>query len=545
MNSKQSILLLSVLFIFTNLLAQKKNNPPEKPKLIIGIVVEEMREEYLYRYQKRFEEKGFNIFLNEGTKCPNTSCDYLYPQSGVSHATISTGAFPSKHGIVSTTWFDRSQKKIINCIDDEQEITVGGWSNAGNASARNLMVTTIGDELKMSSAGKSKVFSISMKNHSAIYLAGHNANAAYWFDKKTGNWISSTYYLNSLPAWVSDFNFKKAADLYIDRQWATIFPLHLYRESLPDDNKFETGFFDHYKTFPYPLPELKKYENDYSIMQCIPFGNTLTKDFAASLVINEELGKDNATDILFISFSPSDFLGNYFDPMSIEMQDLYVRLDMEIYNFINFIDNQIGNENVLYFLTSDHGRNYSQEYLKENKIPCGEYNYKTAYSLLQIYLRAIYGNGDWLSAYTNRQFYLNQKLIDEKNIKAYEIQKHSADILDDFEGVLRIFTSNDIEEGIAGNELSRKAANSYFNGRSGNMLVTLMAGWIDPTVENGSHGTYEYDSQVPLYWYGWKTPEQTINRAILLNDIAPTISEILKISAPSAASGTPIWEVIK
>ena len=277
---------LLLLVIFANYLSNNfcfaQNNtriPSEKPKLIIGIVVSQMRYDYIYRYWDKYEENGFKKLITRGTYCKNTSFNYLLSQKGVGHSTIATGALPASHGIVSKEWYLSLQDKIVQNIEDEKHYTIGGGYESGRYSPKNLMCTTYPDELRLSNNLKSKVFGISLDAAPAILSSGHTANGVYWFDTKTGNWITSTYYADSLPSWVSDFNSKKFHDTYLGREWNTLLPINSYTESLPDDNRYETGINGQI-IFPYNLFELtkvKKNNTDYDILRSTPFGNSFVK----------------------------------------------------------------------------------------------------------------------------------------------------------------------------------------------------------------------------------------------------------------------------
>ncbi|MFH2094404.1 MAG: alkaline phosphatase family protein, partial [Bacteroidota bacterium] len=339
---KYLLCFLLLLNMIQYLYCQKtKSIPPEKPKLVVVIVVDQMRYDYIERYWQKFEKNGFKRLINEGTFCKNTQLNYLFTQTGPGHATIFTGTTPSIHGIVSNEWYLRLGEKRVYCVSDENVKTVGGVANNGNYSPKYLEVTTIGDEIKLSNKGKSKVVGISLKDRAAVLPAGHLANAAYWFDDYTGRFISSTFYMDSLPAWVREFNGKKYSDLYLEREWATLLPIEQYTESLSDSCSFETGLADRKTTFPYNLMEISKKgknEKDYSFIRSVPYGNTLLKDFSLQAIFSEELGQDEYTDFLSVSFSCTDYIGHDYGPLSVEIEDTYLRLDRDIAHFLNYID---------------------------------------------------------------------------------------------------------------------------------------------------------------------------------------------------------------
>jgi len=524
-----------------------KGIPPEKPKLVVGIVVDQMRYDYLSRYWDKFDKNGFKKLINEGTFCKNAKQNYIYTQTGPGHATIFTGATPSVNGIVSNEWYIRLKKQKVYCVEDFKVKTIGSNSDKGKVSPVNLLTTTIGDELKLSNKNSSKVIAISLKDRAAILPSGHNSNAAYWYDDVSGNFITSSYYMDSLPKWVLDFNNKKLCDLYLDRLWSTLSPIADYTESLPDTNKYEKGFSKEQKCFPYDLAFLSKpnkKDRDYSIMRSCPFGNTLTQDFAIAAIVNENLGKGKSTDFLSVSFSPTDYIGHRFGPLSVEIEDTYLRLDKEIAHFIEFLENEIGKENILIFLTADHGSSENPNYLIDNKLPGGVFKQYYALSLLKSYLNAIYGEGDWVLSYLDQQIYLNHTLIEDSKISLPDIQNKIADFMLQFNGVENVVTATNLQNNNFTKGIFMYMQNSFNQKRSGDILINLEPGWIQDSDYDIDHNTaYIYDTHVPLIFYGWKITHETILREVHLTDIAPTISNILNIEYPSGCNGEPINEI--
>ncbi len=544
------VVFISFLFINVPVSAQKtKAIPPEKPKLVIGIVVDQMRYDYIYRYWDKLEKNGFKRFINEGAVCKNARQNYLYTQTGPGHATIYTGTTPSIHGIVTNEWYVPLKKQKVYCVDDSKVKTVGSNSEKGKMSPVNLLTTTIGDELRLSNQNKSKVIAISLKDRAAILPGGHNPNAAYWYDEATGNWITSSYYLDTLPKWVVDFNNKKLADLYLDRLWIPLLPIPDYTESLPDTNKYEQGFGNNQKCFPYDLAFISKdakKNRDYRILKTTPFGNTLTHDFAIAAMLGENLGKGNYTDFLAVSFSSTDYIGHNFGPLAVETEDTYLRLDKEIAHFIDFIENEIGKENVLVFLTADHGSSQHPQYLTDNHLPGGIFKQYYALSLLKSYLNAIYGEGDWVLTYLDEQIFLNHTLIEDSKLSLKDVQDKVASFMLQFNGVENAVTATTLQTNNFTKGMFMFMQNSYNQKRSGDVLLNLEPGWIQDMDYFIDHNTaYSYDTHVPLMWYGWKINHTTILREVHPIDIVPTISAMLNIEYPSGCTGEPIDELFK
>jgi len=538
------LILLNISFLYAQKW-KKKGIPSEKPVLIIGIVVEQMRYDYLYKYWNKLEDNGFKRLLVEGTECTNAHFNYQFTQSGVGQASIVTGTTPSVHGIISQNWYLRLKEKDIYCTQDEDVKPIGTRSEIGKMSPSRLLVSTLGDEIKLATVNKSKVVGISMRDCSAVLSAGHKGDAAYWFDPEQGTWITSSYYMGTLPEWVVNFNEKKFQDLYLDREWSTLLPLNEYTESTADDAKYEIGFSRTQSTFPYDLKKLGK-RNDYEILMQTPYGNSLTKDFAIAAIVNEGLGYDENTDFLSISFAATDYIGNLFGPASVEIEDAFLRLDKDIAHFLQFIDEHLLRENVLIYLTSDHGVGHFPEYLENERIPSGWFDAFSSISLLKSYLKALYGHGDWVTGYMNQQIYLNRNLIEDSKLSLEEIQNKTAQFMVQFSGVMNAVTATTLQTVSFSEGSFKNMQNSYNQKYSADVLLNLSPSWMEKNKEGRltHNSAYTYDTHVPLIWYGWKVGRKTISEPVSMEDIAPTISAMLKISRPNGASGKPIIKLI-
>jgi predicted AlkP superfamily pyrophosphatase or phosphodiesterase len=405
--------------------------PPEKPKIVVGIVVSQMRYDYIQRYWDKLDDNGIKLLVNRGTSCKNAGFDYLYSQQGVGHASIATGTTPSDHGIVGENWYLYLQDKIENSADDQQQKAVGGDADNGHHGPKSLMTTTFSDELRIADNFKSKTFSVSLDPAPGIFSVGQTANGSYWLDKRTGNWMTSSYYTDTLPKWVNDFNDKHFPDVYLKETWNTLLPIDQYTESLPDNSKYETGIKGQV-TFPYVLADLsesKKSKIDYSMLEKVPYGNTYTKDFASTLIVGEQLGKDDNTDVLIVCFTANENIGRAFGPNSVEMEDAILRLDKEIGQFLSFLDEYVGKENALVFLTSDHGVAQVPSYLADKRIPVGYFNQNGALSLLTSAMNNTYGKGDWIRNYHAGQIYLNHTLIEDSKMSLPQVQEYVAQFM--------------------------------------------------------------------------------------------------------------------
>lgn len=546
-----TIVLLQVSFGWA--LSQGAYIPPEKPKLVIGIVIEQFRYDYLDKYWDMFGDDGFKRLINEGTFCKNASYDYFFTQSAPAHATLVTGTDPRMHGIVADNWYHPLRDEIIYCTADKEVDPVGGSFERGLHSPINLLPSTFGDELKLSNGGKSKVFSIGLKESSAILSGGHSADASYWYDDKGGTWMTSTHYIDSLPDWVNDFNAKQLPDTYLDSEWNTLEPADSYTGTLPDTNDFEIGMQDR-SVFPYDLKKMSSSsllgilnkKRDYSLLNEVPAGNTFTADFAIRLIEEEELGKDDFPDFLSVSFSPLDNIGHNFGPSSLEMADAVIRFDRDLSHFLDYVLENIGKKNVLIYITSSHGVAEVPDLLTQKKIPSGHFKFNQALTLLKSYLNVLYGQGNWVKGYYEKQIYLNRTLIEDAELSLNEVQNIAARFLTQFTGVSFAVAANVIENNDFSRGHFRMIRNSYDPVRSGDVILNLRPAWV----ENGKYVTnhnspYEYDSHVPLVWYGWTVNRSSVTRSVNMNEVAATLSSLCKIQVPNACVGEPMTELFR
>ncbi len=539
--------LFLLLFFGLNLPAQTLVEH-KKPKLIVNIVVEQMRYELLQRYMNKFTEEGFKKLIKGGSFCENAEYDYLITESAPGYATLATGTTPSGHGIVSNVWYNRLKEKKIYCVEDNALHSSLPHFNNHKYSPHYLFGSTYSDELKIASFKQSKVIGVALKDYAGILMSGHLADEVYWFDDETAYWTSSAFYTDSLKEWVKRFNEKQIIDVYLSRKWKTLLPINLYKESLADRNAYEYGFGDGKTVFPHDLKELSK-EYGKAIIKYTPYGNTYTKDFAIAAIVNERLGKDKYTDVLNIGFSTPAYINELFGVRSIELEDVYLRLDADLAHLIHFLEDFVGKGDFLIVLTSDRGCADNQNYYKELGMPVGEFNSDRSISVLESYLKAVYGRKNWVKAYYNRQVYLNRLRIDISKISLSEIQQKTADFLTEFTGVANASTASVLQTTNFSSGALRKFQNTYHPKRSGDVLISLLPGWLE--TGNGYDATYykqsspyRYDAHVPLIWYGWNIPAQKIVRRVHMSDVAVSLSRILGIAYPSGATGVAIEELI-
>lgn len=548
---KINVAVILLIAVFVKLSGQGAYLPPEKPRLVIGIVVEQLKYDQLEKFRDRLGENGIKRLINEGTYFKNASFEYMLTQSAPGHATISTGAEPSFHGITSDNWYLPLKNELIYCTKDIDVNPVGGSYESGLQSPVNLQASTFSDELEMGTNKKAKVFGIGLKDNSAILSAGHAADAAYWFDNTTGTWMSSTYYIDSLPPWVNDFNAMKFSESYLNGIWNLLRPVQDYADCLPDSNGFEAGF-NGVNYFPYDLKKLRSKglfnaRNDFSLLRETPFGNSFTTSFAIRLIEKEKLGKDEVTDYLSVCYSATDNIGHRFGPSSTEMGDAILRLDDDIKNLLTYVNDSIGKRNVLIYFTSAHGVSEIPVVLQKNRIPAGYFKQHQALQLLRSYLNAVYGEGDWVKGYSERQIFLNRTLIEDARLPLDEVQKKVARFLVQFTGVAAAYPYSAFEANDFGNGNLKRIINSFNPQRSGDVIITLNPGWVEKEEDyvTNHNSPYEYDSHVPLIWYGWSVNRATVSRKVNITDIAATLSSLLKIPSPNACSGEPLFELFR
>ena len=535
----KTILFFSLLIALSSL--------AQKPKLIVGIVVDQMRVDYLTRYESKFGEGGFKKLIKGGYFNKNANFNYVPTFTGPGHASIFTGSVPRVNGIISNDWYDKKTGKYVYCTDDETVNTVGSESKAGKMSPRNMLTTTIGDELRLATNMQSKVIGISQKDRASILPAGHTANAAYWYDGSNGAFITSTFYMQQLPIWVTTFNDKKLPEKYLSQDWTTLLPLASYTESLADDNAFEGLFKGESKpVFPHKLAELKEKNKGLNMIRATPFGNSLTKDFALEAIKNEQLGTDEITDFLSVSFSSTDYVGHQYGINAIETEDTYLRLDKDLEELINYLEKNIGKNNFVIFLTADHGGAHNAAYLQSVKVPSGFIDEKAIETAMKAHLKEVFGDTLVLS-FSNQQFFLNHSTLSKNKLKLKEVSMEAARYALTLEGVANAYSVYDVVAASQSNDVALSRIYMGYNDvRSGDVILNYLPAYLDHGKTGTTHGAaYTYDTHVPLIWYGWKINKGASYEHVNISDIAPTVASFLDISFPNGSVGKPIGGLVK
>lgn len=533
--------------------AQKKQKNPKapavypasinRPKLVVGLVVDQMRWDYLYRYYDRYTEGGFKRMINEGFSVENTLIPYTPTYTAVGHSCIYTGSVPAVNGIIGNDWYDPQTKKGVYCTEDSTVTGVGSSTMAGKMSPKNLLATTITDELRLATNFRGKVIGISLKDRGSILPAGHTPTGAYWYDGQTGDWITSTYYMNQLPSWVQDYNKLKMANKYYNQNWNTLYPIESYTQSTADNKDYEGKTRgEETPTFPHPL---KLYAGkNYDMIRSTPYGNTITLDLAEKAIEAEGLGKDNITDFLAVSCSSTDYVGHQYGPNSIEAEDTYLRLDKDIAAFFDYLDKTVGKGNYLVFLSADHGAAHVPGFMKENKLPGGVVDDKAIVTGLNTFLESRFKVKRPVLVAMNNQIIYNHGNPDMDKIDFTAMKSATIDYLRTLDGFADAVDLARVSETTLPAVQKEMISNGYNARRSGDVYFILQPNWFDGGKTGTTHGAWNpYDAHIPLVFMGWNVKHGQTNKTHHMTDIAATLAAMLHIQMPSGCIGEPITEL--
>ncbi|OEK02285.1 alkaline phosphatase [Roseivirga sp. 4D4] len=534
-----------ILFLFVSVTALRAQT--ERPKLVVGIMVDQMKQEYIWRFENHFGEGGIKRLMNDGFAAKNGHFNYSSTSTGPGHASVYTGATPSVHGIVDNTWYSRLLNRNVYCAEDTAVVAVGGSARSGKISPMNLYSSTITDELKISTMQKGKVIAMSIKDRGSALPGGHYSDGSYWYDASTGEFMTSSYYMDDLPDWVKSFNNRKLADKYLGGTWNTLKPINEYNESGIDNSPYEGGFRGKdTPTFPYDLSKLRTTNGGLGLIRSTPFGNTLLNDLALAAIDAEGLGADATTDFLAVSFSSPDYIGHNFGPQSKEVQDTYIRLDKEIERLLDALDNKVGKGNYVVFLTADHAVAENSLRMKNDKFRVDNFNRGAYAESLKSAVNEKYGEAEWFEGPIGYDTFLDHDVVAEKGVELYEIQLFVAQQAMKFEGVHLALTATDMARNSYSEQLRSLMQNSYHAKESGDIKMILNPAWQAGRAKGTGHGNaWNYDTHVPIIFYGWGVQSGTSVRKMHITDIAPTVSMLLQIRLPNGATGQPIFEAIK
>lgn len=515
----------------------------DRPKLVVGLVVDQMRWDYLYRYYDRYTNGGFKRLINEGFSAENTYIPYTPTYTACGHTSIYTGSVPAINGIIGNNWYDPTLRRNVYCTEDSTVTTVGSTTNAGVMSPKNMLSSTITDELRIATNFKGKVIGLSLKDRGSILPAGHTPTGAYWYDGQTGDWITSTYYMKELPSWVSGYNKLKMTDKFYQQNWNTMYPIDTYTMSTADNKSYEgKNKGESAPVFPH---QLKLYAgNNYDMIRSTPHGNTMTLDLAKIAIKAEELGKDNITDFLAVSCSSTDYVGHQYGPNSIEAEDTYLRLDKDLEEFFNYLDQTVGKGNYLFFISADHGAAHAPGFMAENKLPAGTTSNKDIVAGLNTYLESEFKMKKIALTAMNNQIIYDHKNPELKKLDFTAVKAATITYLKTLDGFADAVDLARVSESTLPAIQKEMITNGYNAQRSGDVYFILKPHWFDGSATGTTHGSWSpYDSHIPLVFMGWNVKAGKTNQTYHMTDIAATLAAMLHIQMPSGSVGRPITEL--
>ncbi|EAR11630.1 putative alkaline phosphatase [Polaribacter irgensii 23-P] len=537
---------LTTVLFFSNCTNKKKI--AQKPTLVIGIVIDQMRYDYLTRFSERYSENGFNRILEDGFSLENAHYNYIPTYTAVGHTSIFTGTTPSNHGIISNYWYDKYSKQNIYCVDDTSYKTVGNNGTVGAKSPKKMLTTTISDELHLAQNMRGKTIGISIKDRAAILPVGHTANAAYWYDAGDKNqWITSSYYMQKLPKWVQEFNTKNKANSYLNDTWNTLYDIKTYTQSRSDNNVFERNLKGQEKpTFPKDLKKLRKNNGNFDLIKTVPAGNTFTVDFAKAVIKGENLGKSEFTDFLTISFSSTDYIGHKYGVAAVETEDSYLRLDQDLADLFSFLDAEVGKGKYTLFLTADHAAVHVPSYLQSLKIPAHYIDNNKLENYITNITQKYFKSKDLVANISNYQIFLDKEKIESLGLDQNTVAQKLADEVMNFDNVYKAVTAKTLQTTHFTSGIMNALQNGYNQKFSGDVLIVPYPATLTGGKRGTSHGSgYSYDTHVPVIFYGNGIKKGRSSKKYDIIDIAPTISNLLRIEAPNGTSGAVIEEVLE
>ncbi len=520
----------------------------DRPKLVVGIVVDQMRYDYLTRFYSRYGEDGFKRLLREGFNYENAHYNFIPTKTAVGHASIYTGTTPSAHGIIANDWYDKYLKKMIYCVDDFNYQALGTEEANEQKSPYRLVATTLTDELRLSQNMKGKTIAAGLKDRSSVLPGGHTSNGSYWFvGRNEGKFITSSFYMEELPDWVIDFNDNGLVEKYMKKKWETLYPIKTYTESIADDNPYEELFIgEEAPVFPHDLKELSKQNGNFDLIKESPAGNSLLLEFAKAAIKGEGLGQGEYTDFLALSFSSPDYIGHRYGPDSKEIEDTYLRLDLDMAALLNYLDKNIGSGKYTVFLTADHAVAAVPAYLKSLKIPAGYFDYDLFRKYLADLTQKYYDSSDLIENFSNYQVFLNRETLHRLELDAETVAQKLADDIINYEGINKVLTAKTLQNTYFDKGVLHYVQKGYNQKLSGDIVLVPNPSIISKRHAGTNHGSgYSYDTHVPVIFFGKGINIGRSRERAEVIDIAPTISNLLQISFPNSFSGKVLTEALK
>ena len=543
---------LALMLLALSWLGTAKAAPQHgRPRLVVTMMVDQMTWDYLYRYQARFSEGGFKRLLTQGFNCENTRINYIPSVTAIGHSSVHTGSVPAIHGIAGND-FEKDGKPIY-CTEDTSVSTVGAPNGkSGQMSPRNLLTTTIADELRIATNFRSKTIGVAIKDRASILPAGHTTNGAYWLDDKTGHFITSTYYMQDLPQWVKDFNARGRVAELLMQGWAPLYPLSTYKESTADDVRYEQPWGkngEHPATLPLNTAELMK-EHGLGIIRTTPMGATLTFEMAKAAIEGEKLGsRPDETDFLAMSHSSTDYIGHRYGTFAVETEDAYLRLDKDLADFFAYLDKQYGRDGYLFVLTADHAAGHNLTFERDHKIPGAALRLDIALGIADSTARAFTGKDvKLIRRISNYQVFFENERIDSLGIDRLPLLRKVAEVLRaKLPGAAFVVPAEEVEMATIPEVIKTRIIHGYRKGRSGDIFIVADPGWYNKwnghLPQGTTHGVWSpYDTHIPLIFMGHGIRPGHLYRETYITDIAATLATLLKTQYPSGCIGHPITE---
>lgn len=537
---KSVLLIVCLLAVNVQLNAQK-----DAPKLVVGIVVDQMSYDYLYRFYPQFGKDGFKRLMDQGTNFRNVNYNYVPTYTGPGHASLYTGTTPANHGIVANDWYHRAYERGVNCAEDTTKFTIGSDSDYGKCSPQFLRANTITDQLKLTYPN-AKVVGVSIKDRSAIFPAGHFPNGAYWYDYKSGSFITSSYYTKELASWATQFKAAHPVSNYLGKQWDLLKDPSLYTTQ-EDNSPYEVLIGGKITpTFPYYFAD-KPLDEQLELFTSTPFANTYLTDYALAAVDGEQMGKDATTDFLTISYSTPDIVGHAFGPYSMEIEDIYYRLDQDLANLLKQLDAKVGKGKYVVFLTADHAVVPVPQFLTDKGLPGGYLFKGERLAALKADCIAEF-QVDPILEVTNNNIYLKEEFRDHVSTSA--IVAFLEKKIELWPEVKAVYSKEELT-GVSSDVWAEMVALGYDKERSGELVYLLQPGYLSKSEDNEeahkgtSHGSsFNYDTHVPVLMYGMGIKAQDVFTPYNIVDVAATMIHILDVQRPNAMTGTPMLEVL-
>jgi predicted AlkP superfamily pyrophosphatase or phosphodiesterase len=520
--------------------------PDTKSRLVVGIVVDQMRNDYLTRYWELYGSGGFKRLINKGFYSANHRFSYMPTTTAPGHASVYTGTTPAVHAIVGNNWYDPIERDKRYCVEDKSVKSVGVDKASGQMSPRNLKTTTITDELKLFTNQVARVIGISIKDRGAVLPAGHLADGAYWYkDKK---FISSSYYMDELPQWVQDFNDLHLVDTFLSKGWTPLYDKAMYLESLPDNNPYESLYEgEKYPVLPKDLADLAESNDPDELLKRSPWGNSLVLEMAIQAINNEQLGQDEVTDFLALSFSTPDYMGHAYGPRALEVQDMYLRLDNDLSRFFDYLDKTVGRGKYTVMLTADHGAADVAQFSIDNNLPGGYLDLASSTEELEKVLLKYDSLGmEMIEEMEGAQLFLNHALLEKYKIDSEDLSAYIAKEISKLPGIYAAYSIDELRKSGSMDFPELNLRRGIHPTLSGDVVFVMESGWMSYGSVGTTHGTpWVYDQHIPLILYGPGVKKGKIYRQTNIRDIAPTLSLILGIPFPSGTTGSPIIEAIE